>query len=162
MSKIYIDGHSYQTDMVEAFIKEDSRFDANIVIRAFEELSNYQHGFDGKAKGATSKPHLINKKDLINCLMEHFQYPWAFDDMLNKISEIPVTTECHPWIPVTCRMPDKWMKVWITIKHSSGVVFTEEGRWEGLFKHPNGRTIKYPVIAWKPYYTPEPYKEEET
>lgn len=161
MSKIYIDGRGYNTDMVEAFIKESSSFDVHIIERAFEELSKYQYGQKGRPWSGNPERNLIDKKDLIECLMNNYQYPWSFDDLLNKISEIPYAAENHPWIPVNLGMPTKWMKVWVTIQYPSGYLNTEVGKWEDTFKHTNGVVMKHTVVAWMPYYAPEPYQMKE-
>lgn len=49
--------------------------------------------------------NMIDKKVLINYIMEHYQYPWKFHDMLTGISELPTEPERPEWIPVHCKLP---------------------------------------------------------
>ena len=67
------------------------------------------------------------------------------------------------WIPVDKRLPDKPQHVWVSftneyasyVKH---VVWEYAGTAHGMtFMWLNGRAIKNKPLAWKPYYTPEPY-----
>lgn len=49
--------------------------------------------------------NMIDKKVLINYIMEHYQYPWKFHDMLTGISELPTEPERPEWIPVHYKLP---------------------------------------------------------
>ncbi|RHB42309.1 hypothetical protein DW886_17515 [Enterocloster aldenensis] len=53
-----------------------------------------------------NEKHMIDKKVLINYLMEHYQYPWKFHDMITGISELPTESKRPEWIPVYCKLPD--------------------------------------------------------
>ncbi|WP_097006741.1 hypothetical protein [Lacrimispora amygdalina] len=102
--------------------------------------------------------HLLDRKDLVQCLMNNYEVNWKFHDLLTAIDKIPLIQESIKWIPVSEQLPKDWILVWVTVKYPYGV-HTEKAKWEGSFKHTNGRDFKYPVVAWKPYYCPKPYTE---
>lgn len=64
------------------------------------------------------------------------------------------------WIPVSERLPEDYIKVWMTIKYDAGVYRTIAGRWKGKFLWNNGRRVHLDVVAWQPYSRPEPYRPE--
>lgn len=82
------------------------------------------------------------------------------------------------WIPVEERMPEVIGKYWATIRYDDGrisdpVVVDFRGvRQKYVVDTPNGREYETwgidsafhgsRVIAWRPYYIPEPYRQERT
>ena len=74
------------------------------------------------------------------------------------------------WIPCSERNPEfeiySVKKLWVTM-HRKGwdFRFVRQLRWngyQGVWEWENGKTIsdEWEIIAWKPVYIPEPYKDE--
>lgn len=82
------------------------------------------------------------------------------------------------WIPVEKRLPEVFGKYWATIRYDDGrisepVVVDFRGvRQKYVVNTPNGREYETwgidsafhgsRVIAWRPYYIPEPYRPERS
>lgn len=90
---------------------------------------------------------MIDKKVLIEYLMEHYQYPWKFHDLLTGISELPTEPERPEWIPVHCKLPDaKGIYDCIVFDCKSEHSFEDKVYFEhSAFVKNDG----YYVIAWK-------------
>ena len=74
----------------------------------------------------------------------------------------PNLPDDNPWIPVSENFPESFERttVLITIR-PYGWNYTVKGSlYDGKFYYKNGQRVKCPVLAWKPYRLPEPYKEE--
>ena len=62
------------------------------------------------------------------------------------------------WIPVEERLPDKPGDYWVAIRYLDGSVTTEKMFWRPDWPHEDAwREV---VVAWQPYYCPEPYQSE--
>lgn len=82
------------------------------------------------------------------------------------------------WIPVEERLPEMFGKYWATIRYDDGrisepiVVDFRGVRQKYVVDTPNGREYETwgidsafhgsRVIAWRPYYIPEPYRPERS
>ena len=82
------------------------------------------------------------------------------------------------WIPVEERLPEAFGKYWVTIRYDDGrisepVVVNFQGvKQKYVVDTPNGREYETwgidsafhgsRVIAWRPYYIPEPYRPERS
>ena len=82
------------------------------------------------------------------------------------------------WIPVDDRLPEMFGKYWATIRYDDGrisepiVVDFRGVRQKYVVDTPNGREYETwgidsafhgsRVIAWRPYYIPEPYRPERS
>lgn len=111
---------------------------------------------------------MLNKQKLIDALE-------ILSDRVNRIEHDPVQSngidraiaiisgfpDDNPWIPVAEQWPkaNEYRKLWITEKCPAGI-HTIKGIWcHNQFKNANGMPMKFEAIAWKPYVSPEPYKE---
>ena len=122
---------------------------------------------------------LISRKALINILEDVEQ------DGLLKVCQIIELLEDQPkayedtgWIPVEERLPEVFGKYWATIRYNDGriskpVVVNFQGvNQKYVVDTPNGREYETwgidsafhgsRVIAWRPYYIPEPYRPERS
>ena len=66
------------------------------------------------------------------------------------------------WILVTDKLPQKDVrfKVWLTVDDPEGPT-TIQGIWRfDEFRAANGKTLRYPVLAWMEYRMPVPYRPE--
>ena len=95
--------------------------------------------------------------------------------MSDKDTDVPTN---DGWISVDDRLPEVFGKYWATIRYSDGrisepVVVDFRGVQEKyVVDTPNGREYETwgidsafhgsRVIAWKPYYIPEPYRPERS
>lgn len=62
------------------------------------------------------------------------------------------------WIPVEERLPDKPGDYWVAMRYLDGSVTTEKMFWCPDWPHEDAwREV---VVAWQPYYCPEPYHPE--
>lgn len=71
----------------------------------------------------------------------------------------------NDWTLTAKRLPDtgSHIKLWLTIELDPGEYATIEGRYSrsrNAFLHPSQWTVTEPVVAWKPYHEPEPYRPE--
>ena len=96
--------------------------------------------------------------------------------MAERIEEIIRKHMNDGWIPVEERMPEVFGKYWATIRYDDGrisepiVVDFRGVRKKYVVDTPNGREYETwgidsafhgsRVIAWRPYYIPEPYRPE--
>lgn len=118
---------------------------------------------------ATSKEHYIHPQDgrfaeevvLLDCV----------EDIIPKHMN-------DGWIPVEERLPEVFGKYWATIRYDDGrisepiVVDFRGVRQKYVVDTPNGREYETwgidsafhgsRVIAWRPYYIPEPYRPERS
>lgn len=101
---------------------------------------------------------------------------------LTEYEEIDTVKECKHmndgWIPVEERLPEVFGKYWITIRYNDGrisepIVADFRGVTQKyVVDTPNGREYETwgidsafhgsRVIAWRPYYIPEPYRPERS
>lgn len=118
---------------------------------------------------------LISRKALINILEDVEQ------DGLLKVCQIIELLEDQPkayedtgWIPVEERLPKVHGKYWATIRYDTGriskptVVDFRGVQQKYVVDTPNGREYETwgidsafygsRVIAWRPYYIPDPYR----
>lgn len=63
------------------------------------------------------------------------------------------------WILVEERLPDEPGNYWVTMRHLDGSVTTEKMFWRPDWPHE--AAWNEVVVAWQPYYCPEPYQKEE-
>ena len=133
-------------------------------------------------------PEEINKQKS-ECLSGEYEpaYEAGALDMANVIKDIirkhmsgkdtDVPTN-DGWISVDDRMPEVFGKYWATIRYDDGrisepiVVDFRGVRQKYVVDTPNGREYETwgidsafhgsRVIAWKPYYIPEPYRTERS
>ena len=98
--------------------------------------------------------------------------------MAERIEEIIRKHMNDGWIPVEERMPEVFGKYWATIRYDDGrisepiVVDFRGVRKKYVVDTPNGREYETwgidsafhgsRVIAWRPYYIPEPYRPERS
>ena len=98
--------------------------------------------------------------------------------MAERIEEIIRKHMNDGWIPVEDRLPEVFGKYWATIRYDDGrtsepVVVDFRGvRQKYVVDTPNGREYETwgidsafhgsRVIAWRPYYIPEPYRPERS
>lgn len=97
---------------------------------------------------------------IINTVIESGEKIWFPEARKNEFLK-PNLPDDNPWIPVGEQWPagNQYQKVWITEKCPAGI-HTIKGVWcHNQFKNANGMPMKYEAIAWKPYISPEPYKE---
>ncbi|WP_373266148.1 hypothetical protein [Hungatella hathewayi] len=74
----------------------------------FEPITDSISGFvirnnDGSIKEIYTKDTNLSDGQRADLIMEHYQYPWKFHDMLTGISTLPTETE---WIPVHRKSPN--------------------------------------------------------
>lgn len=63
--------------------------------------------------------------------------------------------ETKGWISVEERLPDKPGDYWVAMRHRDGSVTTERMSWCPDWPHEDAwREV---VVAWQPYYYPEPF-----
>ena len=62
------------------------------------------------------------------------------------------------WIPVGERLPDMPGDYWVAMRHLDGSVTTEKMFWRPEW--PREDAWREVVVAWQPYYCPEPYQSE--
>lgn len=98
--------------------------------------------------------------------------------MAERIEEIIRKHMNDGWIPVEERLPEVFGKYWATIRYDDGrisepiVVDFRGVRQKYVIDTPNGREYETwgidsafhgsRVIAWRPYYIPEPYRPERS
>lgn len=119
---------------------------------------------------------MIDEKKLIDALrydLSCFETDYAkdnelyirVDDMIRMIEGQPKEDE---WIPVSERLPDTDDKipVWVSFHEPFGG-YTRKAYWncewetgKNCFMWENGKKIRDTLAAWKRYYAPEPYKED--
>lgn len=78
-------------------------------------------------------------------------YRIGWNDCLNKIE----SDEIKSWIPVETRLPDKLGDYWVAIRHLDGSISTEKMLW--CPEWPCKDAWREVVVAWQPYYCPEPF-----
>lgn len=74
---------------------------------------------------------------------------------LDKCREVTALKEQPRWIPVEKRLPDKPGDYWVAMRHLDGSVTTEKMFWRPDWPHEDAWNEV--VIAWQPYYCPEPF-----
>lgn len=95
-------------------------------------------------------------------------------DWLNMIARQPTVNKGDGWIPVEERMPEIFGKYWATIRYGDGRISEPVAvdflgvPQKYVVDTPNGREYETwgidsafhgsRVIAWRPYYIPEPYQ----
>lgn len=118
---------------------------------------------------ATSKEHYIHPQD--GRFVEEVV-------LLNCVEDIIRNHMDAGWIPVDERLPEVFGKYWATIRYDDGrisepiVVDFRGVRQKYVVDTPNGREYETwgidsafhgsRVIAWRPYYIPEPYHPERS
>lgn len=63
------------------------------------------------------------------------------------------------WIPVAERLPDKPGDYWVAMRHLDGSVTTEKMFWSPDWPHKDAWDEV--VVAWQPYYCPEPFNPQK-
>lgn len=64
--------------------------------------------------------------------------------------------EIGEWIPVEERLPEETGDYWVTVKHLDSSLATEKMFWcNNSYVH--AEAWKKVVVAWQPYYYPEPF-----
>ena len=97
---------------------------------------------------------------------------------MDKVEDIIRKHMNDGWIPVDERLPEVFGKYWATIRYDDGrisepiVVDFRGVRQKYVVDTPNGREYETwgidsafhgsRVIAWRPYYIPEPYRPERS
>lgn len=59
------------------------------------------------------------------------------------------------WVPVAERLPDKPGDYWVAMRHLDGSVTTVKMFWNPDWPHEDAWNEV--VVAWQPYYYPEPF-----
>ena len=59
------------------------------------------------------------------------------------------------WVPVAERLPDRSGDYWVTMRHLDGCVTTVKLFWSHDWPHEDAWNEV--VVAWQPYYYPEPF-----
>ena len=116
---------------------------------------------DGVWKNAIICDGYRHEDGIISTMTEDGKKVW-FGEPQKECCLKPNLPDDNPWIPVGEIWPkaNDYQKVWITEKCPAGV-HTIKGIWcHNQFKNANGMPMKFEAIAWKPYISPEPYKEE--
>lgn len=91
-----------------------------------------------------NEKNLINKKDLIEYIIGHYQYPWKFHDLLMGISKLPTETE---WVPVHRKSPKaEGVYTCLLFDCKSVHSFESEIHFDGLSFDVNEDCH---VVAWK-------------
>ena len=65
---------------------------------------------------------------------------------------------CSGWIPVEKRLPEKTGDYWVAMRHLDGNITTEKMFWRPEWPHEDA--WKEVVLAWQPYYCPEPFNPQ--
>ena len=118
---------------------------------------------------ATSKEHYIHPQD--GRFVEEVVLLDCVEDIIRKHMN-------NNWIPVEERLPEVFGRYWATIRYDDGrisepiVVDFRGVRQKYVVDTPNGREYETwgidsafhgsRVIAWRPYYIPEPYRPERS
>lgn len=63
--------------------------------------------------------------------------------------------EKRKWVLVDERLPDKPGDYWVTMRHLDGSITTEKMFWSPDWPHEDAWNEV--VVAWQPYYCPEPF-----
>lgn len=84
-----------------------------------------------------------------------------YGDSLKEGLIKPNVPDDNPWIPIDETLPDSFehKAVYITIRPYAVNYAIRGDLFLGKFYYKNGQQIKCQVLAWKPYISPEPYKE---
>ena len=98
-------------------------------------------------------------------------------DWLNMIARQPIVNKGDDWIPVEEQLPEVCGKYWATIRYNDGrisepiVVDFRGVQQKYVIDTPNGREYETwgndtafrgsRVIAWRPYYIPDPYQPKK-
>ena len=118
------------------------------------------------------------KKNVALSTKHTTEYALAQIRMAERIEEIIRKHMNDGWIPVEHGLPEVFGKYWATIRYSDGrisepVVVDFRGvKQKYVVDTPNGREYETwgidsafhgsRVIAWRPYYIPEPYRPERS
>lgn len=110
--------------------------------------------------------------------LNNYDVRHKLDGAINRIVDIIRKHMNDGWIPVEERMPEVFGKYWATIRYDDGrtsepiVVDFRGVREKYVVDTPNGREYETwgidsafhgsRVIAWRPYYIPEPYRPERS
>jgi hypothetical protein len=96
---------------------------------------------------------------IISIMTEEGKKVWFVEKDI-KGYVIPNFPDDNPWVTDQLPKDSEYAKVYMTIEYPAGIA-TVKGAWDhGYFYCANGRLMRYPVLAWKYYRLPEPYKEE--
>lgn len=74
---------------------------------------------------------------------------------LIRARDIISTISKPDWIPVAERLPDKPGDYWVAMRHLDGSVTTVKMFWSPDWPHEDAWNEV--VVAWQPYYYPEPF-----
>lgn len=95
---------------------------------------------------------LINSDDVEKLLIARYE---GEEYIREDIRRIPTARIEDRWTPVKERMPDEPGDYWVTMRHVDGSVSTGKMFWRPDWTHED--TWNEVVIAWQPYYCPEPF-----
>lgn len=107
--------------------------------------------------------NLINRKVLVQYMIDHFRADWSFHDLLNAISQTPLQN-AQQWIPIAERLPEEDTDYLVTMvvpgyfngqPHTNWLCwYSDDHEWTDT----DGDTIpeQETVVAWMPL--PEPYR----
>ena len=88
------------------------------------------------------------KKDIIDKTLMAYR-----KILVQMVNDIPTLNE---WIPCDVRLPQEYSELFITTDFKRSYhVFYANGRFR--FGSYNGEPIADSVVAWMPFFTPEPY-----
>ena len=54
-----------------------------------------------------NKQHFIDRKVLVDYVMNNYQANWKFHDLLTGISNLPLTEDALYWVPNCKRLPER-------------------------------------------------------
>lgn len=169
VSDIFADGFSYtKTNGKLHFVDWES-------VQKMEEKNMVQKIFDIILEKLQIELDDAHSRAMQQDVIEDLLYYDGLEDGVDKSIEIVkavlgqfaavINDGEKAWIPCSERMPEDDCIVWVSFSnpHRNHVA---KVRWEynfdsmeRCFKWGNGRLIKEMPVAWKPYYTPEPYRE---
>lgn len=74
---------------------------------------------------------------------------------LNRAKDIVSAMSEPGWIPVEEELPDEPGDYWVAMRHLDGSITTEKMFWRPEW--PCEDAWNEVVVAWQPYYSPEPF-----
>lgn len=95
---------------------------------------------------------LIDSDDVEKLLIARYE---GEEYIRADIRKIPTAKTENRWIPVEERLPDKPGDYWVAMRHLDGSITTEKMFWRPEWPHEDA--WKEVVVAWQPYYCPEPF-----
>lgn len=96
--------------------------------------------------------NLIDRKVLVQYLIDNFTANWMFHDLINAISQVP-NIDDNTWIPVAERLPENGEIILVTRKCRNEKRYAEQDEYYEDTGFESGADED--IIAWMPL--PEPY-----